>query len=81
MVFFGAANEAWLRRKMREIQKSAGYGRTLPAPTLAVAILDPRTPEKDRFRSHEARVLRAPEGTPAAALAPFIAQLRERGTT
>jgi len=81
MVFFGAANEAWLRRKMREIQKSAGYGRTLPPPALAVSILEPRTPEKDRFRSHEARVLRAPEGTPAAALAPFIAQLRERGTT
>jgi hypothetical protein len=78
MIVFGAANEPWLRRKMREIQKSAGYGRTLAPPTLAISLIDPRTPEKDRFRTHEGRVLRAWEAAPADAIAPFVAQLRER---
>jgi hypothetical protein len=78
VIFFGAANEAWLRRKMREIQKSAGFGRTLPPPSLAICLIEPRTAEKDRFRTHEGRVLRAWEGTPADALAPFVTQLRER---
>ena len=26
VIFYGAANDIWLRRKLREIQKSAGYG-------------------------------------------------------
>jgi hypothetical protein len=80
MIFFGTANEAWLRRKMREIQKAAGYGRTLPPPSLAICVLDPRTPEKERFRTHEGRVVRAWEAAPAAALAPYVADLRQRGT-
>jgi hypothetical protein len=65
---------------MREIQKAAGYGRTLPPPSLAICVLDPRTPEKERFRTHEGRVVRAWEAAPAAALAPYVADLRQRGT-
>ena len=76
MIVFGAANEAWLRRKMREIQKSAGYGRTLPPPALAFCLIEPRTAEKDRFRTHDGVVLRGWEGNPAGALAPYLARLR-----
>ena len=78
MIFFGAANEAWLRRKMREIQKSAGYGRTAPPPAVAIGLVEPRSPEKDRFRTHEATVVRAWDSDAAGALAPFIARLRAR---
>ena len=39
VIFFGAANEVWLRRKLRELQKSAGYGRTKPAPVVGVCLL------------------------------------------
>jgi len=77
LIVFGTANEAWVRRKMREIQKCPGYGRTLPPPTLAIFLLEPRSAEKDRFRTHEATVLRTWEGDASAALAPFIARLRE----
>ena len=27
LIYYGAGNEMWLRRKLREVQKSAGYGR------------------------------------------------------
>ena len=30
LIYYGAGNELWLRRKLREIQKSAGYGRKRP---------------------------------------------------
>jgi len=71
----GVAGEAWLRRKMREVQKSAGYGRTAPAPLMGILLLEPRTPEKDRFRTHEALVIRTWDGA-ADPLAPFVSRLR-----
>jgi len=75
VIFVGAATEVWLRRKMRELQKSAGYGRTAPPPALAICLLEPKTAEKERFRTHEGAVIRAWEGAPEP-LAPFIARLR-----
>ena len=37
VIFYGSGNELWLRRKLREIQKSPGYGRTKPLPLVCVA--------------------------------------------
>ena len=37
LIFYGAGNELWLRRKLREVQKTAGYGRTKPPPPWASA--------------------------------------------
>ena len=76
VIVFGAGNEAWVRRKMREMQKAAGYGRTLPPPALAILLAEPRTPEKDRFRTHEATVGSASAAADPAALTAFIARLR-----
>ena len=74
MIFAGAATEVWLRRKMREVQKSAGYGRTGPPPALAICLLAPRTPEKERFRTHEAVVIQSWDTAPEP-LAPFLSRL------
>jgi hypothetical protein len=76
IIFQGAATEVWLRRKMRELQKSAGYGRTLAPPALAICQLGPKTAEKERFRTHEGVVLRGWDGASPEALAPFMARLR-----
>jgi hypothetical protein len=83
IIFFGVANEACVRRKMRELQKAAGYGRTLPAPALAICILEPRTPEKDRFRTHEGTVLHAWTAGAVDSLGPFVARVRagDKGTS
>jgi hypothetical protein len=76
VIFYGAGNELWLRRKLREIQKSPGYGRTKPAPLVCVLQIGPRTSEKERFRSHEATVIAQWDGVDMEALRPFIAQLK-----
>ena len=57
VVVHGAAAESWLRRKLREIQKSAGLGRTKPKPMVAICLAPPKTPDKERFRTLEALVL------------------------
>ena len=77
VIFFGVANEAWLRRKFSELQKIAGYGRTKPAPVVAVCLLPPRTPEKDRYRTHEALVVPQWDGLSPDSWKPIIARLRE----
>jgi hypothetical protein len=75
LIYYGAGNELWLRSKLRELQKIAGYGRTKPLLAKAVYIAPPATPEKARFRTLEAMVIAGSEGPTAAALDPFLAKL------
>jgi hypothetical protein len=65
-----------VRRKLRELQKSAGYGRIKPIRVLAISLLAPMTEEKERFRTHEATVIPQLDGFAPDALIPFITQLQ-----
>ena len=76
IILYGAGNELWLRRKLREIQKSPGYGRTKPQPQIAICLIGARTPDKERFRTHGATVVPVWDGFLIDALRPFITQLK-----
>jgi hypothetical protein len=76
LVFYGAANESWLRRKIREVQKSAAYGRKQALGSLAIVIAGPRTPLKEKFRTHEATVVPQWEGFSPDPLLPFVQQVK-----
>ena len=76
LILYGKVNELWVRRKLRELQKSAGYGRTRPLKALAISMMAPETVEKQRFRTHEAMVITQPETFTAEPLQPFITQLK-----
>jgi hypothetical protein len=76
LILHGASNELWLRRKLREIQKSAGYGRSKPKPEVAVLLVGARTAEKERFRTHEAIVVPQWDGYTREALQPFVSRLK-----
>jgi hypothetical protein len=76
LILHGTASECWLRRKLRELQKSAGYGRTKPAPFIAISLIPPGTPEKERFRTHEAMLIPQLSGFSPDALQPFISLLK-----
>ena len=80
VILFGAGNELWVRRKLREIQKAAGYGRTKPQPPVAICLVGSKTPEKERFRTHEATVVPAWDGVALNELAPFVNQLKAGGS-
>ena len=77
LIFYGAANQIWLRRKLREIQKSAGYGRVGRAPVVGVCLIGPKTPEKEQFRTHEAMCLEQWSGLAPDGLQPFITRLTQ----
>jgi hypothetical protein len=76
LILYGAASECWLRRKLRELQKSAGYGRTKPAPTIAISLIPPRTADKERFRTHEALVISQLDGFSPHPLRPFVSRVK-----
>ena len=78
LLFYGEAGEPWLRRKLRELQKSAGLGREKPLLARGIYVGHPPSPQKERFRTLEATVLREPEGGFSAdALAPFLAEIAQ----
>jgi TIR domain/Domain of unknown function (DUF4062) len=76
LIFYGSTNECWLRRKLREVQKSPGYGRTKPAPVVGIVLAPPKAAGKERFRTHEAMVIPQLDGFSADALREFVASLQ-----
>jgi hypothetical protein len=84
VIFYGSSNECWLRRKLRELQKSAGFGRTKPPASVAV-ILVPSSGVSDegpcgcggkaQFRTHEATVIAQLDGFSSDPLRPFLARV------
>jgi hypothetical protein len=76
LLFYGEAGEPWLRRKLRELQKSAGLGREQPLRARGIYVAPPQIPQKERLRTLEAQVLREPtEGFRPEVLAPFLAAI------
>lgn len=79
LVFQAQASDLWLRRKLREIQKSAGFGRARPLLARGIYLAPPLDAAKERFRTLEAMVLREPaSGFSAAVVEPFLDEIRRR---
>lgn len=77
LVYYGSAPKAWVDIKLRELLKAAGYGREAPIGVQAVYIAPPDDRRKERFRSHQAGVIRqAEEFAPSAELDEFIGQVK-----
>lgn len=78
LVYYGSAPKAWVDIKLRELLKAAGYGRETPIGVQAVYVAPPDDRRKERFRSHQASVIRqAEEFAPSAELNEFIGQVKE----
>lgn len=76
LIIYGKAGELWLRRKLREVQKSAGYGRTKPMGAVGIWLVPPKTPEKETFRTHEATVISQMDKVSPDSLMEFISKLQ-----
>jgi hypothetical protein len=78
LVYYGAAPKAWVDIKLRELLKAAGYGRERPITVQAVYVAPPHDHRKERYRSHQAGVLRQlDEFTPNSELDAFVSQVKE----
>jgi len=78
LLYYGAGDELWLRRKLRELQKSAALGREKPWLGRGIYIGAPATPQKERFRTHEAMLIQEPPaGFDPEAMAALLAAIAE----
>jgi TIR domain. len=75
LIYYGNTSELWLRAKLRDLQKAAGYGRRKPMRAKGIYIAGGETLPKQRFRTHEATVIKHFGAFSADSLRPFIAQL------
>jgi hypothetical protein len=74
IIYYGAANEFWVQRKLSDLRKAFGLGRERPYRAKAVFVGLPSKPEKERFRTQEAIVIQASQTFSAEALEPFLVQ-------
>jgi hypothetical protein len=75
VIFYGKSSEGWLRTKLRDIQKIAGYGRTKPMLAQGIYAGAPETSSKQRYRTREALVIRNFGPFSPDSLKPFIDEI------
>ena len=75
IVYYGTATEFWVRMKLFDLVKAAGWGRKVPFRAAAVWIDAPVTPSKEEYISDEAMVIRATQQPVRVALKPFLDRL------
>lgn len=75
LIYYGRANELWLRMKQRELQKLVGYGRAEPLAAKAIYVSGPQTAAKDHLRDHEALIIRDYDAFSPESLGPFVGQV------
>lgn len=76
IIFYGSTSEGWLRTKLRDLQKIAGYGRTKPMLAKGIYVGGPETDVKLRYRTHEALVMRNFGSFSADTLRPFVEKIQ-----
>jgi hypothetical protein len=72
LIYYGSANQMWLRSKIWDLQKALGWGRQFPVMA-AVYVGGPPTDEKEDFHTHEVPfVIRNFSEFSSADLQPFL---------
>ena len=77
LIFWGKANEGWLRTMLRDLNKVFGLGRTEGKRYKAKSLYLAELPDvnKERFRTGEVSTIRAGSEFDPDVLRPFVAQL------
>ena len=76
LIYCGQASEAWLRAQLRELMKAPGFGRKEPWRARTIYLAPPESPAKQRFRTHEAEVIRGFEGFSPKTLESFVTAIQ-----
>ena len=75
LLYWGAADELWLRSKIRDLLRIRGLGRTIPFRAIVVYLADPQIDEKQDFITREATVIRHSGDFLPETLGAFVTQL------
>ena len=76
ILYYGNANELWLRSMTRDLLRLPALGRTKPLLAKVAYLAGPPTPQKERFRSNELTVVNGINGFNTQLLNDFIEKLR-----
>jgi len=75
LIWWGAANAAWVNSKTRDFAKLKAWGRTEPFRATAVLIANPPNAQKNTFRCLDAKVIKLPEDFTGEILSPLLGDL------
>ena len=75
IIFFGNANEIWLRSKTRDFLKISGYGRENPLNVKAIYLAGAPNISKERFRSQDSEVINGMGEFPVDLLKSLLSKL------
>jgi len=80
IIYHASGNELWLHRKVRELRRSAGLGRSEPLLATAVLIAPPASERAGWQRLDIGRILQQSGPLSPALLQDFLSDLRQRAT-
>ncbi len=79
IIFYGSAEETWLREKLRELKKIPGYGRDRPFSGRAVFLAPPATPHKTkRLLVQGVEIIRSTDEIRPETLEDFAIRIKEK---
>ncbi len=79
LIYYGDADEPWVKVKVMDLRKAAGYGRAAPMRATAIYVAGPETREKTRFRTRNAdEVIKHFDAFSPDMLAPFVQRLNAK---
>jgi hypothetical protein len=78
IIFYGLANEIWVRQQLRDLQQADGEGRTKPSPLKAIYITEPMNKPKEIYKTHEALVIKNRGEFSEAPLAELLSKIEEK---
>jgi hypothetical protein len=76
LLYHASGTDLWLSRKLRELEKIRGQGRTRPMRAQAILVAPPASGGA-KVRTRVAQVIVQPDGFDAAGLEPFVRELRD----
>lgn len=75
IIYQGVATDLWLSSKLRDLRKLPGYDGFKPKLATAIYTGPPDSPQKERFRSREAIVIKNFKNFSADVLKPFMIEI------
>jgi len=76
ILYYGNANELWVRSMTRDLLRLPALGRTKPLISKIAYLANPSTPQKERFRSNELTVVNGLTGFSPQLLNDFMGKLK-----
>jgi Domain of unknown function (DUF4062) len=76
LIYWGAADEFWLRTKMRDLIRARGLGRDKPLRGSAIYVAEPQDEAKQEFVTGDGQVIREKGEFSPVALEPFIGRIK-----